>query len=716
MRKLGVRFIQWLRKNILHNNERFSSFLLYSVIGVILYLSLVSNIIPEKLEVSLYSVADRDIVSPVTIENKQATIKKQNEAAEEVEPEYTNKEETTHTQIEKIEDFFDSISKVHDESAHIETDEERDTPLTLEEKVANMRQLLDNTTHSELSDEALEAFLLASGTQLNITKEVVISTVSDILNNKVTVDELTIAKEEAETRLQQANLNESVLQAAIELAQLSIVPNYFIDTEMTKLKRQQVIDSVNPVMIRQGQVIVREGQIINRDMHEQLEIVGLLDDSFNVLPYIGLALIVVAITCLLVYFLRDIKTSVHRKNHHLLLFITIFLFTTIVLKITSVFHEVANGIGFLAPVAMGAMLVKLLINERIALASSLVFALMGSIIFNNESIGIFHGEIGLYFLFSSFAAIFYLGKHNARSKILKAGFVVSIVNITIVAMIYMLRHGQIDWFELGMNSSFAAVSGFLAAVLTLGLMPFFEAGFGIISTMKLIELSNPNHPLLRKLLTETPGTYHHSVMVANLAEAACEAIGANGLLARVGSYYHDIGKTRRPNFFIENQMNMENPHDKLTPQLSKRIIIAHAYDGAKMLREHKLPKEIVDIAEQHHGTTLLKYFYHKASSLSDEPVPESDYRYPGPKAQTKEAAIIGIADGVEAAVRSHSNPTPEKIESLVRKIINNRLEDGQFDECDLTFRELDIVADTICQTLQGIFHSRIEYPDDDKKG
>lgn len=204
-------------------------------------------------------------------------------------------------------------------------------------------------------------------------------------------------------------------------------------------------------------------------------------------------------------------------------------------------------------------------------------------------------------------------------------------------------------------------------------------------------------------------------MVANLAEAACEAVGANGLLARVGSYYHDVGKTKRPNLFIENQMNMENPHDKIAPLLSKKIIIAHVSDGVEMLKEHRLPKEIVDIAEQHHGTTLLKYFYHKANSEAEQPVPEADYRYPGPRAQTKESAIVGIADGVEAAVRSIAKPTPAKIESIVRKIIHDRLEDGQFNECDLTFKELDTVAKTICETLQGIFHSRIEYPDDIKK-
>ena len=228
-----------------------------------------------------------------------------------------------------------------------------------------------------------------------------------------------------------------------------------------------------------------------------------------------------------------------------------------------------------------------------------------------------------------------------------------------------------------------------------------------------MELSNPNHPLLRKLLVEAPGTYHHSVMVANLAESAAEAIGADGFWPGWVAYYHDIGKTKRPQFYIENQMQMDNPHDKISPHLSKTIILSHPRDGVEMLEAYRIPKPIRDIAAQHHGTTLLKYFYHKAKELNgDNQVLEEDFRYPGPKAQFKEAAIVGIADSIEAAVRSVSRPTPGRIESIVRKVIQERLEDGQFNECDLTLKELEIIGRSMCETLQGIFHVRIEYPEE----
>jgi putative nucleotidyltransferase with HDIG domain len=315
-----------------------------------------------------------------------------------------------------------------------------------------------------------------------------------------------------------------------------------------------------------------------------------------------------------------------------------------------------------------------------------------------------------------YASVFSLNRVSQRLTILRAGITNSAFSVLAVIILLLLNH-HYTIKETTFAMSFAATSGILTAVLVIGILPFFEAVFGILSPLKLIELSNPNIPLMRKLLTETPGTYHHSIMVGNLSEAAAEAIGADGLLCRVGSYYHDIGKTRRPSYFIENQSNMENPHDTLDPSLSKSIIIAHTRDGVEMLKEHKIPKPICDIAQQHHGTTLLKYFYHKALQKLDETgsqneVAEEEYRYPGPKAQSKEAAIVGIADCVEAAVRSLRNPTIEQIDTMVEKIIKQRLDDGQFNECDLTLKELNIINITLRETLLGIFHSRIEYPSD----
>lgn len=377
----------------------------------------------------------------------------------------------------------------------------------------------------------------------------------------------------------------------------------------------------------------------------------------------------------------------------------------------SLLHELNySEIGYIFPAAMGGMLIKILIDERLAILTSIILSVCGSIIFNEGINGTMNISVGIYILFSCLGGVLFLSTKNHRSKILQAGLFAALINLLTLLSLMFLRNGQYSGMEYGFYLIAALASGIVSAVLCIGFLPFLEASFGILSTMRLIELSNPNHPLLRKILTEAPGTYHHSVMVANLAESACEAVGANGLLARVGCYYHDIGKTKRPLFFIENQMNRDNPHDRLPPEKSAQIIIAHAADGASILRKYHMPKEIVEIAEQHHGTSLLKFFFHKAKQANPETT-ENEYRYFGPKAQTKETAIIGIADSVEAAVRSLSQPTPEQIESLVKAITADRLQDGQLNECDLTLKELEIVIYTLCETLKGIFHSRIEYPE-----
>lgn len=367
-------------------------------------------------------------------------------------------------------------------------------------------------------------------------------------------------------------------------------------------------------------------------------------------------------------------------------------------------------IAYIFPAAMAPMLIKILLNERFALIVTILMATCGSIVYHDGISGTIDVEIAVYILFSGLAGVLFLSGRNERNHILRAGIFVSGVNTLLIFFLQLIGGGQISPIEYVYFILFALVSGVLSSILTIGLLPFFEAGFGLLSTIRLIELSSPNHPLLKKILTDAPGTYHHSVMVANLAESACEVIGANGLLARVGCYYHDVGKSKRPHFFIENQINIENPHNHLPPETSKDIIIAHAADGAALLKKHKMPKEIIDIAEQHHGTTLLKYFYYKAKE-NDDSANEKEYRYPGPKPQTKEAAIIGLADSVEAAVRSMNHPTSEEIRALVNNITKERLIDGQFNECDLTLKEIELIKDTFCEILNGIFHSRIEYPD-----
>jgi putative nucleotidyltransferase with HDIG domain len=295
---------------------------------------------------------------------------------------------------------------------------------------------------------------------------------------------------------------------------------------------------------------------------------------------------------------------------------------------------------------------------------------------------------------------------------MKAGLGVGLVNMASVAA-FTLSEGTAGLSQPALERYFwGLMNGVVSAILSMGLLPFLEGMFNVITPMKLIELSNPNQPLLKKLLVEAPGTYHHSVVVGNLAEAAAEAVGGNSLLSRVGAYYHDVGKTKRPYFFIENQMGIENPHDKTSPTLSTLIITSHVRDGAEMAREHKLPEPVVNFIREHHGTTLVSYFYNRAAEADrSEEVVEADFRYEGPKPGSKETAIVMLADSVEAAVRAMDKPAPARIEQAVKKIIGDRLADHQLDRCDLTLRDLDTIAVTFTRVLSGMFHPRIDYPE-----
>jgi len=436
----------------------------------------------------------------------------------------------------------------------------------------------------------------------------------------------------------------------------------------------------------------------------------MLTNKASYKPYLGVAVFVVL--TLWVLFGQTISKRAKTINNSKNLIVVAFsvILSVLMMKVIQIVaYNFDVMIVFLLPTAMVAMLVYLLVNERAAYISNFVSAAYAGIIFQEGYTLVFQMEASLYILFGGVAGIFAMQRMQTNSQILRSSLIVSSINTVFIIFYLLMTKASYDITDILFYVGAAVFSGILSGAMTIGILPFFESFFGILSSMRLIELSNPNHPLLKKILTETPGTYHHSLMVANLAEAACEVIGANGLLARVGCYYHDIGKTNRPGFFIENQVNGYNPHDSLPPEASRDIIIAHAVDGAKILRKHKLPKEIVDVAAQHHGTSLLKFFYIKDKETNDK-VEEEEYRYPGPKPQTKEVAIISVADSVEAAVRSMKEPNADKIKKLIQAIIKEKLLDGQFDECDLSLKEIKKMEESFCTTMNGTFHSRIEYP------
>ena len=715
MDKLQHQFIR-IRKLL---DITFFQILFFIVLGIVLFGAMYSNVKPEKLDLSLFSVAEKTIRSPGTVEDKKSTENKRKEAINQVKPVYALKNEYTQNRVDLITSIFQAAIEVNDEiKEEMKKQEELSTegkPAKEEpsaaDKVTRLKAKLTANVSKDLSNQVFSALVQASNEELSIAKDLTVTAINNVMTKRISTDEVENAKKRVEEELKYSTLNDNLRLAVIDLGRYAVIQNEFYDPSATKELRQQAAESIEPVKILQGQIIVEQGKLINQEIYRQLKLVGLLNNDKSFKPFIGLVVLITIILSAIYYYFYQMKYLPEKRQTFLLLFGIIFILSIFIMKIISML-QIFNfaGIGYIFPAAMGGMLIKILIDEKLAILMSIIMAVSGSILFNEGVTGTLNFSEGIYILFSALAAILFLNTQNHRTKILQAGTFAAIVNVLTIFALMFLPNGQFSGIEYGYSLITALVSGIGSAVLTIGLLPFFEASFGILSTMRLIELSNPNHPLLRKILMEAPGTYHHSVMVANLAESACEAIGANGLLARVGSYYHDIGKTKRPNFFIENQMHHDNPHDRLPPDKSANIIIAHVTDGSAILKKYHMPKEIIDIAEQHHGTTLLKFFYHKALQ-NDADIREEEFRYPGPKAQTKESAVVGIADSVEAAVRSLSQPTPEIIESLVKKIVADRLQDGQLNECDITIKEIETVSHTLCETLKGIFHSRIEYPE-----
>jgi putative nucleotidyltransferase with HDIG domain len=706
--------------------------LLFLLLALVFYMSLYAKLVPQVYDIALGTTSEKTIYAPRQIENSIATEQAKEDAAKRVQPVY---------RIVNLKNDA-LIDAIYDKLFQINADEE----VKFDDKVSIYRRVIPQLI-SDLENQSIKS-LRVSG-QYNdslleqiqqglaeqqyplpeesyfklprLTKDdlaamrpVTKDIVTKLMNDQI-LDAQTVRAKVAEL-VNTSNLTKNTSREMVtEISRAVITPNKFFDQKGTDDAKGQARENVKPVYINKNDVLVKVGDVITEEIYARLDKLELLKDKANYLPQVGLGILSALLSFVIFMFVRQSLLPIKYNNSQFVMLILIFLINVTCMKIISLVQNLDYPyIGYLAPTALGSILIAILLDAPLAFISSVLFSLMASIIFNTEHVLLFDFRFGLVSLVVCFSAVFTIQRASQRATILKAGLMIAFFSaLTISSMLLMEDHFQQR--EAIMSLSFAAAGGLLTVVLVIGLLPFFEVAFGILSPLKLVELSNPNHPLLRKLLTETPGTYHHSVMVGNLSEAAAESIGADGLLCRVGSYYHDIGKTKRPSYFIENQTNIENPHDRIDPNLSKSIIIAHPRDGVEMLKDFKMPKAIRDIAEQHHGTTLLHFFYHKAVKQAEEEgsekeIREEDFRYTGPKAQSKEAAIVGIADSVEAAVRSLRNPTLEQIDSMVHKIIKSRLDDGQFNECDITLKELDKIAKTLNETLLGIFHSRIEYP------
>jgi putative nucleotidyltransferase with HDIG domain len=694
---------------------KYLSLFVVGLAALALFSLMYGNVKQETYELHEFKISPQTVRSLKTVEDTVKTEQEKRRIEAEVTPFYQFSEDVAKNRAAIATNLFDFIIEEKQENSP-DTEDPDKKMQTRSEQIQDIRDKLVKLEEEEpglrLTDDAIASLLSRDIAVLRKIQNEIASIISEELSKPVRSEDLSTVRYEVERKLR---LSEAIppaeLQTLITLGRSLVVETETINKELTDKRIEEEKNAVEPTRILQGQVIVREGQFIDSEIYRQLELTGLLTSQSSTKPMVGLILYVAFVSSIILLHFLTWQEDNYKKKKSLLIVYSVFFILVIMMKLLSLIDkEFDVQVAFLFPTALAPLLVKLLTNERLAFMVTIITASTAGIMLQEGFAAIMQMEIALYILFSGIIGIYVLGNNGRRSNILRTSLIVAGSNLLFIGFYLLMTQSTYELSELVFYLVAALTSGIISGALTIGLIPFFESAFGLLSDMRLIELSNPNHPLLKKVLTETPGTYHHSVMVANLADAACESVGADGLLARVGSYYHDIGKTIRPGFFIENQHGTANPHDDLPPEKSRDIIIAHASDGADLLAKHKMPIEIVNIARQHHGTSFLKFFFVKAKEMGQDVV-EDDFRYPGPKPQTKEIAIISIADSVEAAVRSLKEPTPEKIEKLVKSIIASKLNDGQFDECDLSMKELKTVENVICETLNGIFHSRIEYPD-----
>jgi putative nucleotidyltransferase with HDIG domain len=513
------------------------------------------------------------------------------------------------------------------------------------------------------------------------------------------------------------DLDYGLLNLVVDFVQRLIQPNVTLNRSETKERKNQAVAAVKPVLykIKAGEMLLREGERVTGVQLLKIKTLETQTKKEQVfLTVVGAAMLLLLLlaTTYILHLNQPGRLSAEH-NKSLVFLASVFLAFFFLAQISSKLSEVLainstipidmSSIWFGMPLASGAMIICLFMGLQIAIPLTAVMAVSFALIFDN-SLTVF-----LYFLIDGTMAAYWIRNCRERKVFIAAGAKLGLLNILLATAVNFYL-AELSGPELLWDWAFAFLGGIGAGIVTAGLAPLVEIAFGYTTDISLLELANLDRPILRKLMIESPGTYHHSVIVGSLVEAAASEIGANHLLAKVCGYYHDIGKSKKPLYFIENQKPGKNKHDKLAPSMSSLILIAHVKDGVEIARENKLGQAIIDTIRQHHGTSLIRYFFEKAKQRKGEDaVNIDDFRYPGPKPQTREAGLVMLADVVEAASRSLDNPTPSRIQGLVQNLINHIFSDGQLDECELTLKDLHKIARSFNQILNGFHHHRIEY-------
>ena len=660
---------------------------------------------PRKYDLSVGSIshvtvdATKEVIDEVTTEEKRAA------AEATVEPTYRFQQGVKEEVLSSLEDTFNELRTIQQYGITLKkngsvhsyyrsfSEEEIDYALSLVNALSLSRSQITTLLRVDTGvfDDMVNIVSVAVENAMNSTiregqVSQAIMTIQQIVGYKVDV-----------------SLTQTILPAVLRTC---IKPNMIIDQEATDEAIRKARDAVEPVVISQGQNVIREGDRITQSQLEIMRNLGLLnDDHYDYSVYGGAVINILLAIFSMIMLLHLLLKQYLSQIRPLLVILLILLLCVSFAVISNLFPSL-----YIIPVTLGAILGTVLLGYRAGLCLTIPLALLFAGLTSCSSSTTFYDVVLIMAntLSSSIATIWFLKGRPQRVRVLLAGLITAVFNILMIIGIKLLTSAEtLDMIQAG---SWALAGGLLSGALAVALQPAFEGIFHLATPSRLLEITNPNHPLMKRLMIEAPGTYHHSIIVANLAEAAADKIGANSFLARAGAYYHDIGKLKRPGYFSENQHGT-NPHANTDPYVSAAILTAHTRDGVLLAQKEHLPPEVQDIILQHHGVTPVMFFYHKALQLAGgQHVDINDFRYTGPKPQTKEASIVMLADTIEAAVRSMKDPTPKAIDQFIERLVRGKLEDGQLSDCELSLRDIDQICEAFSGILKGVYHERIEYP------
>ena len=658
----------------------------YSLREKLIYIILIMFIVAFSSKISLisnqnnYKVGDivrSDIYAPNTIIFKDQSAKEKiiEEMIRESGKEYIYSADAEKVYLEYYDEFFNSIYA--SKNNHIE-DLEYNT--------------IERNTNKKIPNTIIQELLALKTSQLKNLQGRVREFLVEAYNEGIIKEKNGVFyKEKSQKQYNKLSTLEK------EIADIFTSPNYVYDELKTKKNIQEKVSQIKDqyIEIKAGTLIGKTGEILNERRIKILEAFwGFSYKKSFALIFANVIYLGIVSSLFYILFFNNYRKKILNKNYYRSSLL-------IVAGTLLAFRVFNNDLMYLIPADTAFFLLILLVGKNYAtsLFSFMLFFLMPIL---NYDLKFFT----MYFIAIAFAAQI-VSKITTRSGIIAAGVQLSVLKV----VIYLLfsYFSEIGSFTTAITSGAILLSGLISGMLTIAFLPYFEKTFNILTIFKLLELGDLSHPLLKKISVEAPGTFQHSVMVATLSENAATSIGANAVFCRVASYYHDLGKTKRPKFYVENQQNGENPHNKISPFMSTLIITSHTKDGAEMAKEYQIPKEIRDIMYEHQGTTFLAYFYNAAKKI-DPNVEKEEFRYSGPKPKTKESAIIMLADSIEAAIRSLDEKSPMAMENMIRKIINGKIEDNQLSEADLTFKEIEIIIKTFVKTLVSIHHVRIKYP------